>query len=188
MLYPKIIPLFAPAGCQRSLFKRLCQPKTLSTILANYFRLNSDSAGANFYFEQTELEVCFVAPDLVRIEWKGGLLAVSYAIARHDWQEVETKLEQTGDLWTVSTAALQVIVKLDGSLTFCDESGQTIRENYHLNAKITVGFIELVCGKKNVFTAWESDRFHSICRRKKTNSKNPMPFCGFCLLGRSLFT
>jgi len=112
MLYPKIIPLFAPAGCQRSLFKRLCQPKTLSTILANYFRLNSHSAVANFYFEQTELEVCFVASDLVRIEWKGGLLAVSYAIACHDWQEVETKLEQTGDRWTVSTAALRVIVSI----------------------------------------------------------------------------
>ncbi|MBD2307743.1 glycoside hydrolase family 31 protein [Chroococcidiopsis sp. FACHB-1243] len=88
----------------------------------------STSRGANFYFEQTELEVCFLTPNLVRIEWKGGLSPVPYAIARHDWQEVETKLKQTGDRWTVSTAALQVIVTVDGSLTFCDASGQTLRE------------------------------------------------------------
>ena len=87
----------------------------------------STSRGANFYFEQAQLEVCFLTSDLVRIEWKPGLAPVPYAIARHDWQEVETKLEQTGDRWTISSA-VQVIVKVDGSVTFCDAAGQTLRQ------------------------------------------------------------
>lgn len=86
--------------------------------------------GAQFYFEQAELEVCFLTPDLVRIDWKPGIPPIPYGIARHEWPEIETALAHRGDDWTVSsqTAALQVIVKEDGSLKYCDAAGQTLRE------------------------------------------------------------
>jgi alpha-glucosidase len=91
--------------------------------------------GAHFYFEQAEMEVSFLASDLVRVDWFPGLSPIPYAIARSDWSEVETTLDKTDDSSTVSTTsanpvpnALKVIVGVDGSLKFCDSSGQTLRE------------------------------------------------------------
>lgn len=53
-----------------------------------------------------------------------------------DWQEVETSLEETAEVWALSSknlgdrtsTTLKVIIALDGSLKFCDSSGQTLRE------------------------------------------------------------
>ncbi|MBD1881764.1 glycoside hydrolase family 31 protein [Coleofasciculus sp. FACHB-T130] len=84
--------------------------------------------GANFYFEQAELEICFLTSDLVRVDWKPGIPPIPYAIARQDWSEVETTLEETAEGWTVSSHNLTVIVGIDGSLKFCDASGQPLRE------------------------------------------------------------
>ncbi|MEW6496687.1 MAG: TIM-barrel domain-containing protein [Cyanobacteriota bacterium] len=84
--------------------------------------------GAHFYFEQTELEICFLAADLVRVEWLGGIPPIGYAISRQDWQEVETTLEETEDAWTVSSNKLAVTVSVDGSLKFCNSAQATLRE------------------------------------------------------------
>jgi hypothetical protein len=45
--------------------------------------------GARFYFEQAELEVSFLTPDLVRVEWFPSLPPIPYAIHRKDWSELE---------------------------------------------------------------------------------------------------
>jgi alpha-glucosidase len=51
--------------------------------------------GGRFFFEQAELEICFLSTDLVRVDWKPGISPLPYGIARQDWSEVETKLEET---------------------------------------------------------------------------------------------
>ncbi|MBD1938860.1 glycoside hydrolase family 31 protein [Microcoleus sp. FACHB-68] len=87
--------------------------------------------GAHFYFEQTELEISFLKPDFVRVNWLGGIAPVPYAIARQDWPDVETVLEEAGDSWSVSSqepAGLKVTVSIDGSLKFYDADGQLLRE------------------------------------------------------------
>lgn len=84
--------------------------------------------GARFYFEQAELEISFLASDLVRVEWFPGIPPIPYAIARQDWSEVEANLQQVDDCWTVSSVALKIIVGVDGSLKFCDTSDQIFRE------------------------------------------------------------
>jgi len=92
--------------------------------------------GARFYFEQAELEVSFLTPDLVRVEWFPGMPPIPYAISKQDWQEVETSLEETADGWALSSknlgdrtsTTLKVIIAVDGSLKFCDSTGQTLRE------------------------------------------------------------
>jgi alpha-glucosidase len=89
------------------------------------------ATGAHFYFEQTELEICFLAPDLVRVDWLGGIPAIGYAISRQDWQEVETTLEETGDAWAVSSNKLAV-TRVDGSLKFCNSAQATLREQMPL--------------------------------------------------------
>ncbi len=92
--------------------------------------------GARFYFEQAELQVSFLTPDLVRVEWFPGLPPIPYAISRKDWPDVETTLDESAEGWTVSSKspaeqgaiALKVIIGIDGSLKFCDSNGQTLRE------------------------------------------------------------
>jgi alpha-glucosidase len=91
-------------------------------------RAEPTERGGNVYFEEAELEVCFLTEDLVRVDWKLAEPPVPYAIARDDWQEVETKLNQRDDGWTVSSAALQVSIGLNGSLKFYNTAGQILRE------------------------------------------------------------
>ncbi|HBB35964.1 MAG TPA: alpha-glucosidase [Cyanobacteria bacterium UBA8803] len=92
--------------------------------------------GGRFYFEKAELEVSFLTPDLVRVEWFPGLPPIPYALSRTDWPEVETMLEQGDEGWTLSSKipipdtanTLNVSVSLDGSLKFSNSNGQTLRE------------------------------------------------------------
>lgn len=86
------------------------------------------SRGAIFYFELAELEVSFLTDDFVRIDWKPGIPPIPYGILRHQWQDVETKLEQDDTSYSVSSSKLKVVVAEDGSLTFCDATGQILRE------------------------------------------------------------
>ncbi|MBD1851489.1 glycoside hydrolase family 31 protein [Leptolyngbya sp. FACHB-711] len=91
-------------------------------------RAESNDRGAQFYFEQAELEVSFLTPDFVRLTWQPGLLPIPYAIHQHDWAEVSTRCEQTEAGWTVTSERLQVSVAIDGSVTFSDSSGRVLRE------------------------------------------------------------
>ncbi len=94
------------------------------------------SRGARFYFEQAELEISFLKPDLVRVDWFPGIPPIPYAIARSDWSEVKTTLNKTDDNWTLSSSdsannnakVIDVIISFDGSLKFCDSTGKIIRE------------------------------------------------------------
>ena len=45
-------------------------------------RAEATPRGARFYFEQAELEVSFLTPDLVRVEWFPGMPPIPYAISR----------------------------------------------------------------------------------------------------------
>ena len=92
--------------------------------------------GARFYFQQAELEVSFLTPDLVRVDWYPGIPPIHYAIHRKDWPEVETTLDETVEGWTVSSknpaepdsSALKVIIGTDGSVKFYSSTGQILRE------------------------------------------------------------
>nr|WP_313934776.1 MULTISPECIES: alpha-glucosidase domain-containing protein [unclassified Nostoc] len=61
---------------------------------------------------------------------------IPYAIAKHDWQEVELNLEQTDTNFSISTSKLKVIVEVDGSLKFCDRSGNILREELYSTSQI----------------------------------------------------
>lgn len=90
--------------------------------------------GAQFYFEQAELDVCFLTPDLVRVNWRPGLQPIPYAIARHEWEPVATRLEETPQGWTLAslnlegTPSLKVLVEFDGNLKVFSSTNQLLRE------------------------------------------------------------
>ncbi|MBD2309354.1 alpha-glucosidase, partial [Chroococcidiopsis sp. FACHB-1243] len=126
---------YAPKALLYSLKRDRLERQLLSQSTENeieppgkLLRSELTQTGANFYFEQAELEVCFLTPDLVRINWKPGISPIPYAIACQDWQEVEITLNEVDDGWIVSSAALQVIVGIDGSLKFCNSFSTALRE------------------------------------------------------------
>ena len=96
-------------------------------------RAEPTANGAQFYFEQAELEICFLTPDFVRLDWQPGLRPVPYAIARHIWEPVATHLEETADGWTLTSylnddTVLQLAVAFDGRITVLDSQGAIVRE------------------------------------------------------------
>jgi alpha-glucosidase len=106
-------------------------PKTPSEPLMSPGKLVEATAterGAYFYFEQAELQIDFLTPDFVRVNWFPGLLPIPYAIACQDWDIVETTLKQTGDDWILASNVLKITVGVDGSLTFFNPDGQIVRE------------------------------------------------------------
>lgn len=84
--------------------------------------------GAYCQFERAELELTFLTPELVRIDWKPGKPPLPYGIARQDWPEVETQLEQTSQGWTLATSQLKIEINPEGHLKFLTPNGQTLRE------------------------------------------------------------
>ncbi|AHJ29790.1 glycoside hydrolase family 31 protein [Nodularia spumigena CS-584] len=96
--------------------------------IGDILRAETTQRGGKFYFQNVELEICFLAEDLVRIDWQPGVLPIPYASARKDWPEIAVKFQELGDRWLISTASLQVIISLNGSLELQNAFGQTIRE------------------------------------------------------------
>ncbi|MCC5640065.1 glycoside hydrolase family 31 protein [Nostoc sp. CHAB 5844] len=92
--------------------------------------LSAEQKGSSviLYFELAELEIYFLTEDLVRIDWKLGIAPIPYAIAKNDWQDVEINLEQTDNDWVIFSSQVKIIVAVDGSLKFCDRSGNILRE------------------------------------------------------------
>ncbi len=86
--------------------------------------------GGCFRFARAQLEVHFLASDLVRVTWGGGLLPVPYAIARSDWPPVETSWRQAGDGYALASSELEVVVEADGGLIFRDPAGRTLRRDF----------------------------------------------------------
>ncbi|ACK70334.1 Alpha-glucosidase [Gloeothece citriformis PCC 7424] len=90
----------------------------------------STERGGYFKFEGAELEIRFLTPDFVQIDWKPGKIPIAYGIACKDWPTVETTFEQGENQWSVSSNTLQILVSQEGSLTFKTLDGQLIREEY----------------------------------------------------------
>lgn len=87
--------------------------------------------GASFQFSQGELEIAFLAPDLVRVTWLPGVLTVPYAIAKDasEWDPVSVTLVTQGDGYALVTAAMRVEVRRQGEITFRTADGAAVRED-----------------------------------------------------------
>ena len=91
--------------------------------------------GAHFLFEKAELQITYLTPDFALVNWLPGEPPVPYAIARHQWPEVDTILEETGQSWTIIPATseetlntLKINISLDGSLKYYNKAGQLFRQ------------------------------------------------------------
>ena len=90
--------------------------------------------GAHFRFEHAQLELFFLAPDLVRLTWEPGRLPLPYAIARTDWPLPKISLSQKDDDrknsgWQLSSSEMNVLVQAQGGVRFYDASNRLLRED-----------------------------------------------------------
>ncbi|NJN86845.1 MAG: hypothetical protein HC881_11700, partial [Leptolyngbyaceae cyanobacterium SL_7_1] len=103
------------------------------TELGMVQRVDSTVRGAKIVFQQAEVDIAFLLPDLVRIDWKPGIPPVPYGIDRHEWDAVQVDLTETADGWSLccqgnNTNALTVEVGKQGDFRFLDRTGQLLRE------------------------------------------------------------
>lgn len=87
------------------------------------------AGGAQFRFDHADLEIRFLAADLVRVTWSPGTLPIPYALAEKDWPEVPSRLDETAGCWAVASEDLRIEVEPDGSLRFLDSSGRVFRKD-----------------------------------------------------------
>jgi alpha-glucosidase len=105
-----------------------------STLPGKLLNVEVIVSSIHFYFEEAELEICFLTSDLVRMNWQPGLLPVPYAIAQQEWAPIEIHLEETVDRYTVSSqpsenaVGLKIAVKSNGHVKFFDIDGNLLRE------------------------------------------------------------
>lgn len=83
--------------------------------------------GACFRFENAELEILFLAPDLARLSWGPGRSPLPYAQAGADWPPVEAVLKETDQGWTLASKNLRLDVGPDGIVRFLDGQGVILR-------------------------------------------------------------
>lgn len=81
-------------------------------------------------YEYAKAEVMFLTRDLVRISWEPGRSPIPYAIAKNDWQELNTTLEKSTSDYILSAGDLNLIIKDDGKITYRDKSGIVLREDF----------------------------------------------------------
>ncbi|MBA4115386.1 MAG: DUF4968 domain-containing protein, partial [Rubrobacter sp.] len=91
------------------------------------FGAEATPGGARFRFEQYELNVRFLAPNLVRIVW-GAEPAASYAVEKTEWPETDSQLRREQGGWMVKGSALRLRVGSDAAVTFFGMDGVALRE------------------------------------------------------------
>ena len=75
-----------------------------------------------------ELEIIFLAPDLVRLSWGNANQPIPYAIEKIDWPPVILEHTVSAGEYRIESTALIVKVLPDGGIRFVDISGITLRE------------------------------------------------------------
>jgi alpha-glucosidase len=85
--------------------------------------------GGKLIFQFSELEVIFLATDLVRLTWQPGELPVPYALSDHAWKGADVFFEPAGDDWEARSQKLIVRIEQDGSLNISDINGNILRRD-----------------------------------------------------------
>ena len=77
--------------------------------------------GGLFTFENSQLEVTFLAPDLVRLSWmKAGNVEppLPYAIAKTEWSPHDVSLVTTPEQTTLTSSVIELCITSDGTTVF----------------------------------------------------------------------
>jgi alpha-glucosidase len=110
----------------------MSQPRNLATTPGLVLETILLPSGASCKFEHAEMEMLFLAPDLVRITWHSNEQNAHppqpYALACQEWPPVTDKWEANLEEMNFSTRSMSVTVQGDGGLLFRDQEGNTLRQ------------------------------------------------------------
>ncbi|NIW45441.1 MAG: DUF4968 domain-containing protein, partial [Gammaproteobacteria bacterium] len=100
----------------------------LEKQVGSFKEVRSIPSGAVFIFEHAEMEVLFLAPDLVRITWTPGDLPLHYALTDKTWEEVKIHLHEDPNGWDLTTGRLTLVIDTDGCTEIYNRDDQLLRE------------------------------------------------------------
>jgi alpha-glucosidase len=89
-----------------------------------------EPCGGRFQFENCELDVCFLAEDLVCLTWQPGALPLPYALAQQEWNAIDTVSTQADDGTSISNSRLRIHISGEGAIRFEDDQNQILRHDY----------------------------------------------------------
>ena len=81
-----------------------------------------------FSFDSAELEVAFLAADLVRVSWSPGSPPPPYALEKTDWPSVPLTYHEIPDGYVLDSGEVGLTVFADGRLRFCTRGGTVLRQ------------------------------------------------------------
>lgn len=119
-----------PYAWQRDRAERALKKRTIADLKTpgNLVSVTREASGARFHFANSELQIQFLASDLVLVEWEPGRAVLPYARAKNDWDATTVAIEETGEGWKISSSELRLIVRLDGSVRYESKGGAILRE------------------------------------------------------------
>ncbi len=83
--------------------------------------------GAKIKFDQADLELLFLAPDVLRITWRPGDLPIPYAITGNDWPGDLVQYQSGEAGHSLHGSQLKVEVKPSGMLSIRDSDDELLR-------------------------------------------------------------
>ncbi len=90
---------------------------------------NSTATGGVYKFQNSRLEIRFLAPDLVRITWGSAPQPPFYALHRTDWDPVAVEAGSAVEVQKVASRELQVELDPDGAIRFLSPEGRLLRQD-----------------------------------------------------------
>ena len=99
----------------------------------NVLSVQPAAHGAEFHFENAQLEIDFLAEDVARISWQPGEPPVPYAIQEQYWPGAETKLTEHDQMWTLAAGDTAVNISTRGALTWLQHDKMIRRESEPLH-------------------------------------------------------
>lgn len=85
--------------------------------------------GAQLSFQHAELEVFFLAPDLVRLTWRPGEIPIPYALSDREWTGADLRCDSVGGGWELRSEDLIVRIESDGCVSISDVEGNLLRRD-----------------------------------------------------------
>ncbi|MBN2148939.1 MAG: DUF4968 domain-containing protein [Anaerolineales bacterium] len=86
-------------------------------------------SGIQVQFDNAEVEIVFLAPNLARLTWQPGLLPIPYAIARSQWPEMPIQYHHGDSSIQISSPALTITVANNGSIQFTNPDHLLLRHD-----------------------------------------------------------
>jgi len=90
--------------------------------------VEAQPGGARCRFERMELDLQFLAPDLLRVTWGPAALPIPYALLKTEWSSPPVRLARSEQGWELTSDALHVEVGPAGDLRVRDAAGRLLRE------------------------------------------------------------